>query len=169
MLRAFYDGSGKGKGRNSEAEFLTLAGIAAYDNLWADLEAQYRFVIDLDNRAVGDDLVVIVFDNGEEFEQRIRRIWDAVKKDESLLPPNRWVESVVTIMTLPSNDAPGLQAADVLAWNCNRHYCSGDRDDGFNAVWKNWPNEQVYYDYERVVAEYSTGVWVPPVRGATQP
>ena len=120
MLRAFYDGSGKGKGRNSEAEFLTLAGIAAYDNLWADLEAQYRFVIDLDNRAVGDDLVVIVFDNGEEFEQRIRRIWDAVKKDESLLPPNRWVESVVTIMTLPSNDAPGLQAADVLAWNCTR-------------------------------------------------
>ena len=42
MLRAFYDGSGKGEDRNSKSPFLTLAGIAAYDNVWSDFERAWR-------------------------------------------------------------------------------------------------------------------------------
>ena len=260
MLRAQYDGSGKGEDPKSDSQFLTLAGIAAYDNLWADLESQWRrllrthdlpcvhmrdlselrgcfdgkrrevvefavsqfvalishldpemfgaygctvnladfrraqadypalgkrqpadlcvnwcvggfdsrLVIDCDSRTPGDDQFVIVFDHGEEFEKRIRTIYDAVKLDESLLPTNQWVGNVATIMPLGSKDTPGLQAADVLAWNCNRHYSRHDRDEWFSVVWRNWRTEQVYYDYDRVVAEYSTGVWVPPKHGASQ-
>lgn len=260
MLRAFYDGSGKGEDLKSESLFLTLAGIVAYDDLWSDLEGQWRallqkhqmpyihmrhlgglqkcfegkhrevaeFVVSqfvalishldpamfgaygctvnladfrraqaefpalqkrepadvcvnwcvggFDERILidyrypteGADQFVIVFDNGEEFEKRISRIYDAVKEDESLLPANDWVAQVATILPLDAKHFPGLQAADVLAWNCNRHYSQGDHDDWFNAAWKNWQSEQVYYDYGRIVAEYSTGSWVLPTRAASR-
>jgi hypothetical protein len=260
MLRAHYDGSGKGEDPNSTAPFLTLAGILAYDNLWADLEAQWRalltkhgmpyvhmrdlgalqkcfkgkrrdlaefavsefvalishldpemftsygctvhlddfrraqrdypamlsrepgdicvnwcvggfqdqLVVDFDNRVAGDNEFLIVFDHGEEFEGRIRRIYDAVRADEALLPSNRWVARVTSIIPLSSRDFPGLQAADVLAWNCNRHYMSRDREEWFTLAWRNWPNGHAYYDYDRIVSEYSTGVWAQPARGADQ-
>jgi len=40
VLRAFYDGSGKGE-KTSTSRYLTLGGLAAYDNLWADFETQW--------------------------------------------------------------------------------------------------------------------------------
>ena len=40
VLRALYDGNGKGK-KTSTSRYLTLGGLAAYDNLWADFETQW--------------------------------------------------------------------------------------------------------------------------------
>lgn len=65
----------------------------------------------------------IFFDKDEQFIHWLERIWSRSKQTAS-----SWASYVSTLTSSEMREVIPIQAADLLAWAANRHYCSDKHD-----------------------------------------
>jgi len=103
--------------------------------------------------------IELFFDRDEPFLHWINRVYNGE-------PAKRpwWAKRgrrngdprVAGIYPSSKKERPEIQAADIIAWVCNRHHTKGDVGDWHAAITKGREADFKFYNYKRLLVGYST-------------
>lgn len=96
--------------------------------------------------------VSLYFDMNEDFLKTIYPIWSKMRKRKREFT---WAHQVKVILPVPSEEIPGIQAADLLAWIVAGHYRKNEKAENFYPYTKDiLIGMHRVYDYKAILRDY---------------